>query len=231
MGHKGAYIPRLLAALLSGLLIVPSSLTAPQLAAVAGPGKDATVRGAQLAQGANVFNGDIVSVPDGGDSVLLFGNNASAHLTGESAVRVFRCEDNSVVQLLHGAVIFRSTPKQPVEVQLGDSITKPDAGHEVIGMVSLSSPTTANIAAQKGSLTVKTMHQGKLQLVREGEMTEARLTSPANGASPNPAMCGQSGGSGQPAAVPSQPSTNAWVLVGLGTTALVIGLVLRGHQP
>jgi hypothetical protein len=224
MGSTGTYLRRLLAVLLSGMIIVPASLAAPQSVAVAGPSQAATVRGAQLTQGANIFNGDIVEVAQGGDSVLLLGHDASVHLVGDSAVRIFQCGDRSVLQLLRGRVIFRSTPKHVVEVQLGDAVTHPDPSREVIGVVALSSPTTANIAAQKGSLTVTTAHQGKSQLVREGEMTEAKLTSPANGGTLNPPICGAQ------AAIATQPNTAAWVLVGMGTTAIVIALLLGEHQ-
>ena len=215
---------QLLAAFLSALLLATPAFSAPQVAAVAGPSKTATVRGSGVAQGTNIFNGDIVDVGQDGESVLMLGHNSTVRVPANSAVRVFKCGDDSTVQLLRGQLIFRAPADQQVKVQVGDAMVRPFSGPEVIGVVSLPTPATANIAAQQGSLTVTTAHDNRSLLVHQGEATEARL-SPAQTAAPNPPICGVA------AALPSQPATTAWVMLGLGATGLGVGLALSSHQP
>jgi len=215
---------QLLAAFLSALLFAVPSFSAPQVAAVAGPSKTATVRGVGVTQGGNIFSGDIVEVGPGGDSVLMVGRDSSVRITSESAVRFFRCGDASTVQLLRGQLILRTTPQQPIAVQIGDAMVRPFDGPEVVGVISFPTPTTGTIAAQKGSLSVTTAHDNMSRLVREGEATQAKLSAPQN-AAPNPPICGIA------AAIPSQPATVAWVSLGLGVAALATGLALSGQQP
>jgi len=212
-----------LAAFLSSLLFALPSLSAPQTAAIAGPSKGATVRGREVIQGANIFNGDTVESAQGGDSLLLLDHNATVRVLGDTSARFFKCGDRSVVQLLRGQVIFRATPKRPVEVQLGDAVIRSSPGQDVVGTISLTTPATASLTAQQGSFTVTTAHDKKSVLVRQGENREAQLTQPS-ASSPNPPICGVE------AAVGSQPSTTAWVMIGLGAAALAIPLGLRGQQ-
>ncbi|HKM89184.1 MAG TPA: hypothetical protein VJX29_01110, partial [Candidatus Acidoferrales bacterium] len=99
---------QLLAAFLSALLLATPVFSAPQVAAVAGPSQAATVRGSGVAQGTNIFNGDIVDVGQDGESVLMLGHNSTVRVPANSAVRVFKCGDDSTVQLLRGQLIFRA---------------------------------------------------------------------------------------------------------------------------
>ena len=211
-----------LAALLSVLLAALPSLSAPQTAAVAGPSKSAVVRGGELSQGTNVMNGDIVEVAQNGETVLLFGHNASVRVPSESSVRVFKCGDRVVVQLLRGQVTFRATPQRPVQIQLGDATIQPTAEQQVVGTVALASPTTANLTAQQGLFTVSTAHEGKSQVVNQGETRQATLSSAAEMA--NPPICGVA------AAVVTSPTTMARVMIGLGAVGLVTGLLLSHTQ-
>jgi len=94
----------------------------------------------------------------------------------------------------------------------------------VIGTVSLTSPTTANLGAQQGSFTVTAAHEGKSVLVNQGESRLATLTTPASQTSANPPLCGVA------AAVPSNAVSTAWVMIGLGTAGLATGLALSTHQ-
>jgi hypothetical protein len=235
MGNpNGIQLRGLLAALLSGLLVVPSSLSAVRSAAVVGPSKDATSQGAQLIPGANIFSGDTVNVAQGGDAVLLLGHNATAHLIGDGSVRVFGCEARTVLQVLGGRVVFRSTPKQPVEVEVGDATALPAAGQEVVGLVAFSSKDTINVGAQKGSLTLAAAHQGRRQVVSEGQVYEARLVAAASGAVQPPLPCSDDPPQAPPGQSPPPKRRNrdpiVWVMIGSASTALAVGLLLRGNQ-
>ena len=176
-----------------------------------------------MIQGATIFNGDILEVGQGGESVLMLGHNSTARVPSDSAVRIFKCGDDSTVQLLRGQVILRTTAEQRVAVQVGDAMVRPFSGPEVIGVVSLPTLDTARIGAQKGQLSVTTRHDNMSRLVHEGEATEAKLT-PAQNANPNPPICGVA------AAIPSQPASTAWVMLGLGATGLAVGLGLSQNQ-
>ena len=175
-------------------------------------------------QGTNIMNGDTVEVAQNGDTILLMGHNATVRVPSDSAVRIFKCGDRSVVQLLRGQLTFRATPQQPIHVQLGDAMIQPAAGQQVTGLVALTSPTTASMTAQQGSFTVSTAHEGKSVVVNQGETQQATLTSAADVANPNPPICGVA------AAVVSSPSTMAWVLIGLGAAGLAGGLALGTTQ-
>jgi ferric-dicitrate binding protein FerR (iron transport regulator) len=218
---------RPLAALLGGLLIVPSSPCKSLTAAVAGPSQGTTVRGSEMIQGANIFDGDVVDVSTNGETILNLGGNATARLPAKSAVRVFKCDGRSVLQLLHGGVIFRSTPKQPVEVHLGDATVRTSPQQEGVGEVALTSPATASILAQKGSLTVTAAHERQRFVLEENEATTATLSTLASSEPANPPVCQE------PADVPSQPSTSKRVKLGailLGATAIAIGLALSSRE-
>ena len=130
-----------------------------------------------------------------------------------------------MVQLLRGQVVFRATPKQPVEVQIGDAVIRSTPGLDVIGIVSVPTPTTARMTAQQGSFTVAAAHQKKSVLVHEGETQEAQLLTPPSAAAPNPPICGVAAGVGL------SPSTTAWVMIVTGATGLAIGLALSSHEP
>lgn len=216
---------QLLAGFVSTTLAALPSLCAPQTVAVAGPSKSTAVRGNEVTQGTNIMSGDIVEVAQNGDTILLMGHNASVRVPSDSAVRIFKCGDRSVVQLLRGQVTFRATPQQAVEIQLGDALIQPAARQQVIGNVSLATPTTANLTAQQGSFTVSTAHEGRSLVVNQGETRQATLSSAGNVANPNPPICGV------PAAVVASPATMAWVFLGLGAAGLATGLTLSGTQP
>lgn len=215
---------KLAAAFLSTFLVALPSLSAPQVAAVAGPSKYAVAHGNDVAQGMNIMNGDIVEVAQNGETILLIGHNATVHVPSNSAVRIFRCGDRSVVQLLRGQVTFRATPRQTVHVQLGDAMVQPTAGQQVIGTVALTSPTTVNLTAQQGSFTVSTAHDGKSMVVNQGETRQATLSSAADVANPNPPICGVA------AAVVTSPATIAWVTLGLAGAAAAGTLALTQTQ-
>jgi hypothetical protein len=215
---------QLLAALLSTLLAALPSLAMPQTAAVAGPSKSTSVGNGEVTQGTNIMNGDTVEVAQNGDTVLLMGHNATVRVPSNSAVRIFKCGDRSVVQLLRGQLTFRATPQRPIRVQFGDAMVEPAAGQQVIGLVALTSPTTASMTAQQGSFTVSTAHEGKSAVVNQGETQQATLASAADVANPNPPICGVA------AAVPSHAVSTAWVMIGLGAAGLATGLALSGHQ-
>ncbi len=219
MNHR-----QLSAVFLSTLLVTLPSFATPQTVAVAGPSKATAVHGNGVAQGMNIMNGDTVEVAQNGDTVLLMGHNAWVHVPSDSVVRVFKCGDRSVVQLLRGQLTFRSTPQQPVHVQLGDATIQPTSGKFVTGNVALTSPATANMTAQQGSFTVSTAHDGKSALVNEGQTQQATLSSAADVANPNPPICGVA------AAVVGSPATIALVTLGLAGAGLATTLALTQTQ-
>lgn len=219
---------QLLALVLSEMLLGPGSFAGPppagQVAGVAGPSKAATVNGVELTQGSNILSGQIVEVSQDGETVILFGHNSLARISGDSAVRLFRCGGNTTLQLLHGQMAVRSAPQQPVEVEIGDATIRSATGQEATGVLSLKAPNTLNITAQKGIFSVATAHDQKSLLLHEGETTQATLSTPAT-ATPNPPLCGVA------AAVPSQPSTTLWVTLGLVGAAAGAGAGLAVSAP
>jgi hypothetical protein len=215
-------IRQLLIAVVTGALLCPAAFpTAPQVVGVAGPSKGATVAGAGLQQGTNVANGDIVEVGEGGEGVVTLGHNAMARFGEKSAVRVYGCDRTKTLELLRGRMTYRTTSEQPVEGRIGDAIIRSADGQDAVGIVTLQTPTTATITAEKGTLTVNTA-DGKSAVVRPGETAQVALSLSTQARRPTP-LCG---------IVLADVNPGAWttaVIIG-GTTVLGVGIALSSNE-
>jgi len=213
-----------LAGILVAALLSPGPGWAAAIVGSAGPSMGATVRGAGLQQGGNVFSGDVLEVGPGGSGVLAFGHNAMARFGEETAAQLLRDPGPGVaLELLRGRMVFRSTPLQVVEGRVGDAVIRPEPSQEVIASLAFRNAKRVVIAAQRGTLLVATAHDGRSVTVPQGEMVEIALddTAPAK----PPAAAG--------AAAPPAPEDDhhrrnrwaAWVLLG-GGAVLTTGLIL-----
>jgi hypothetical protein len=216
-----------LAALVVAALLFPSPSWAAAIVGSAGPSTGATVRGAGLQQGSNVFSGDVVEIGPGGSGVLTFGHNAMVRFGEETTAQLSRDSRTVALELLRGRMVFRSTPGQVVEGRVGDATVRAQNLQEVIASLAYRNPKLVVIGAQRGTLLVATAHDGRSVTVPQGEMVEVALDDTVSAKPPTAAGN----------APPPPPQTDdhrgrrwgTWVVLG-GGAVLTTGLVLSEQQ-
>jgi ferric-dicitrate binding protein FerR (iron transport regulator) len=153
----------------------------------AGPSVGALVRGAALQQGTNVFNGDVVEVGPGGQAVVMFGHNAMARLTEQTAVRATRDANRVGLELQHGRMVFRTTPEQPVIGTFADALVQPENGQEAVAIVGFRNPSLVVITAERGALAVTAGPAKRTVTVPQGQTAEVSLSDlPPNAGNNSP---------------------------------------------
>ena len=213
----------LLAAIVVFALLFPTPGWAAAIVGSAGPITGATVRGASLQQGTNVFSGDVLEVGPGGSGVLTFGHNAMVRFGEETAARLERQQGTVALELLRGRMVFRSTSGQRVEGHVGDAAILPAQAQEVIASLAYRNPKLVVVAAQRGTLVVATAHDGRSVTVPQGEMVEVALDDDTTPAKP-PTAAGTPPPP-PPSNGPSGKKWGTWVLLG-GGAVLITGLIL-----
>jgi len=186
------FVRSFLVAIIVPALLFPSPSWAAAIVGSAGPSTAATIRGASLEQGSNVFSGDVLEVGPGGSGVLTFGHNAMVRFGEETTAELTREPAGVALELLRGRMVFRSTPGQWVVGRVGDAAVRPEKTQEVIASMAYRNPKRVVIASQRGTLLVATAHDGKSVTVPPGEMVELALDDtapvkpPTAGAAPPP---------------------------------------------
>ncbi|MFZ0213576.1 MAG: hypothetical protein WBE20_01010 [Candidatus Acidiferrales bacterium] len=145
----------------------------------------ATVRGVDLAEGTNIYDGDIVQTGDKGDAWLALPGGAGILLGQDTQVQVSK--DSSTpnapsapidFDVSQGTVKFRSTPQTTVQGFLYDATIRPANSPTASGYVYFTSPTSAVIGSEKGDLLVTTAHDGATRLVPSGSAIAVNMVPP-----------------------------------------------------
>lgn len=137
----------------------------------------ATVAGAVLASGTNVYNGDIISTANKGDAWISLPGDAGILLGANSDAQI-RKESPSgpiIFDIAQGVVKFRSTDKTTVDGYLFDATIAPANSLTASGFVEFTGPDSAIIAAETGDLLVTASHDGSSRLIPAGSMMAVRL--------------------------------------------------------
>lgn len=137
----------------------------------------ATVAGAVLASGTNIYDGDIISTSDRGDAWVSLPGDAGI-LLGENSEAQIRRESPAgpvIFDIAQGVVKFRSTDKTLVNGYLYDATISPANSPTASGYIEFISPTSAIIAAETGNLLVTTSHDGASRLIPAGSMMTVRM--------------------------------------------------------
>jgi hypothetical protein len=166
----------LIVALLAVLLACPPPAMAGRaVIGFAGPSAKAIIGGIPLQQGTNVSSGDVIEVAAGGEGVVTFGHNAMARFAAESAVRASRDTTTIGLELLRGAMTYRSTPDQPVVASFVDALVRSEGGKEAVAIVAFRNPALVSITAERGALEVTAGRDHRSVIVPQGQTVEVAL--------------------------------------------------------
>lgn len=148
----------------------------------------ATVSGSRLADGTNIYDGDVISTADRGQAWVMLPGGAGI-LLGENTQAQIRKDSRAGpidFDIAQGAVKFRSSDKTLVQGFLYDATIAPANSPSASGYVEFTSPTSAIIGAESGSLLVTTSHDGGSRLIPAGSMMEVHMIpSPDQGPNQN----------------------------------------------
>lgn len=137
----------------------------------------ATVAGASLASGTNIYDGDVISTSDRGDAWVSLPGGAGILLGANSEAQIRRESPSGpiIFDIAQGEVKFRSTDKTLVDGYLYDATIAPANSPTASGYVEFTGPNSAIIAAETGDLLVTASHDGSTRLIPAGSMMAVRL--------------------------------------------------------
>lgn len=137
----------------------------------------ATVAGASLADGTNIYDGDVISTADRGAAWVMLPGGAGILLGQDSEAQVRReAPDGPIIfDIAQGEVRFRSTDKTVVNGFLYDATIAPAGSSTASGYVEFTSPTSAIIGTESGGLLVTTLHDGGSRYIPAGATMEVRM--------------------------------------------------------
>jgi hypothetical protein len=175
-----SFARQLVAVTVASLLAVPlwaSPATPPSVLGIATNTQNASIAGASLAEGTNIYDGDVVSTADEGSAWVTLPGGAGILLGENSEAQIRRDSPNGAIifDIAQGEVRFRSTDKTLVEGFLYDATISPADSPTVSGYVEFTSPTTAIIGAESGNLLITTSHDGASRMIPAGATMEVRM--------------------------------------------------------
>ncbi len=180
----GQLTRQLIAVIIIPLFAVPLCAASPNAAFIGTitSAAAATVAGTALANGTNIYDGDVISTSDHGDAWVSLPGGAGI-LLGENSEAQIRRESPTgpiIFDIAQGEVKFRSTDKTLVNGYLYDTTIAPADSSNASGYVEFTSPRTAIIAAKTGDLLVTTTHDGSSRLIPAGSMMAVSLVPNPN---------------------------------------------------
>ncbi|HEU5410485.1 MAG TPA: hypothetical protein VFU57_05660, partial [Candidatus Acidoferrales bacterium] len=157
-----------IAVALAALLAVPlwGASNIPILGTVA-DSQFATVRGIALANGTNVYDGDVISTGDKGNAWISMPGGAGLLLGAQTQVQISRHETRGPVDfdLAQGTVKFHSTNATFVEGLLYDATIRPADSPDASGYIEMTGPHSAIIGSDKGNILITTEHNGASRII------------------------------------------------------------------
>ena len=201
---------KLVALILAGIVAVPGWGASNPVGTVQSS-NSASLRGSALVKGTTLYSGDVISTAQQGNAWVSLPGGAQFYLAANSQAQVRKLADDRGIQLelQQGISKFRSTDLTPIEVVLADATIRPATGGA--GYISLLTPTTAIIGAEKGAILITTEHDGITTTVPEGSAVNVSMASGAP--------------SGSSQGVKSPVASHAWIVI---VGAFVVGGVIGG---
>ena len=137
----------------------------------------ATVAGASLADGTNIYDGDVISTADKGGAWVMLPGGGGILLSQDTEVQLRKDSPGGPIDfdIAQGAVKFRSTEKAAVQGFLYDATISATGSPAAAGYVEMTSPTSAIIGAEEGTLLVTTSHDGASRVIPAGSLMEVRM--------------------------------------------------------
>lgn len=147
----------------------------------------ATVAGASLADGTNVYDGDVISTAERGGAWVMLPGGAGILLGQDSEAQIRRESATGpiIFDIAQGEVRFRSTDKTLVNGFLYDATISPVNSPTASGYVEFTSATSAIIGTENGNLLVTTSHDGASRLIPAGSMMEVHMVASQTQEEPN----------------------------------------------
>ena len=173
-------IPRpfqqLLAAVLIALLASPA-WSQSQVAGTVITSQSATMRDAPLPPGSTIFSGESISVDQTGGAEIDVAGGGRIEVFRDSSVQLNRIASRVQFAVLRGGVSFLAGPTNDLETTLGDATIRAKDPSS-LGVLHLENPASAVLFTRKGTLTIKTEHDGKSVEVAEGSAVSITLVDP-----------------------------------------------------
>jgi hypothetical protein len=217
----GQLMGQLVAVIVVPLLAVPM-WGASENAAVIGTVANsafATVAGSNLADGTNIYDGDVISTADRGGAWVMLPGGAGILLGQNTEAQIRKDSPTGPIDfdIAQGEVKFRSTDKTMVQGFLYDATITPANSPTASGYVEFTSPTSAIIGAESGNLLVTTSHDGGSRFIPAGSMMEVHMIPSQDQGNQNRT---------------AKRRTGLIVLLGIVMigTATVIAIVLNHHE-
>jgi hypothetical protein len=137
---------------------------------------EAVVRGTPLVPGTRIFSDDRIAVGERGGAMITLAGGGQIQLLENTEVQIRRASAAQGLQIAidRGITRFRGTERTPIEAVLADATIRTANGPAGGGYVSVVSPTSAVIGAEKGALLVTTEHDGSTITVPEGSAVTVR---------------------------------------------------------
>jgi hypothetical protein len=138
---------------------------------------EALIRGTSLVPGTTIFSDDRIAVGARGGATITLAGGGQIQLLENTAVQIRRASAAQGLQIAidRGITRFRGTEQTPIEAVLADATIRTANGPAGGGYVSVVSPTSAVIGAEKGALLVTTEHDGSTITVPEGSAMTVRM--------------------------------------------------------
>lgn len=195
----------------------------------------ASVRGGSLITGSTVFSGDSISADQQGDARIAIAGGAQIDVLPNSAAVLTRAESAIQMQVQRGSVSFRSEPNAAVEAVMADATIRAAHGNSAVGVITMESPESALVVADRNALEIFTERDSKTLLVPQGAAARITLVTadPQDGS-------GQPNGQNPPAAAGKGPRlhwglskkwTFALVALVVGGGILAGGIYAATHEP
>jgi hypothetical protein len=175
----GQFTRQLVAVIVIPLLAVPL-WAATENAAIVGTvinTQFATVAGASLAEGTNIYDGDVISTADKGAAWVMLPGGAGILLGENSEAQIRKDSPTGPIDfdIAQGVVKFRSTDKTLVQGFLYDATIAPMNSPTASGYVEFTSPTSAIVGAETGTLLVTASHDGSSRVIPAGSTMEVHM--------------------------------------------------------
>jgi hypothetical protein len=222
-----------IAFVLVGALAGPAWSGSNSVVGVALDAQGAEVRSRSLTIGGTVFSGDRISVDATGEAEISLPGGGQVEVLANSAAVITRGGRAIQMVVEHGSASFRSEPNTTVEAFMADATIRAVPGSSAIAVITLESPDSAVVVADKNALEISTARDLRTLVVPEGSAARITLVSAQDGGqtpSPTAAQIPVPAGQGTPGFSLSPKEKFAIVALIVGGGLLTAGLIVAHHE-
>jgi len=185
---------QLVAFVVSAALLLSPAMADDSIVGVTTEGQGFTLQGLKALPGTSVFSGDIVKVGKAGWARFTLNDRTLLSLSEEGMARFLKGKEGLQLEVGKGKIAFHIPAKSNFTALLADATIRRSGTAPVAGLVVFRSTNLAVVAAEKGSLTITSAHDGKSLTLKEGEGVEVALApAPSSAAAPPPPVAALTG--------------------------------------